>query len=284
MYDFYFGTREEVQADEPRFLLSIKRMLPKWMNSIPDSEFLALCHLLQSLEQSRRGRPLVLAEAGAGASSLALAYFAMKTGGRAYSWDLNGEKGSQLRSVMTETFGHLFTASVNCHWRLVAFSSTSPHVGLGILGELEKGVDFYMHDSHHVLQTVLEEFRVVDPFLRDGAIVALDDAHYDFVHTDEAYVNIVRRKLGLPPIAPIAGNRQRPFYEEVETFLTGRWRKVVATDDFYRRAVRDDIFFSYFDAETQVRTGNGAGRAKEQEHRLHAWRLARRRASARAAA
>lgn len=274
MYDFYFGTRQEVLADESRFLLSIKRMLPKWMNSIPDSEFLALCHLLQRLERSRGTRPLVLAEAGAGASSLALAYYAMKTGGRAYSWDINGEKGSQLRIAMTETFGALFPASVNSHWRLVAFNSLSPHLGLPVLGELERdGVDFYLHDSHHVLQTVLEEFSTVDPFLRDGAVVALDDAHYDFVHTDEAYVNIVRRKLGLAPITPIEGNRRRPFHTEVGAFLTERWRTVRPLDRFYRKAVKDDLFFAYFDTETRVRTKNGFGRAKEQRDRLHAWQL-----------
>ncbi len=275
MYDFYFGTRQEVLADEPRFLLSIKRMLPKWMNSIPDWEFMALCRLLQLLARSRRGRPLVLAEAGAGASSLALAYFAMKSGGRAYSWDLNGEKGSQLRSVMTETFGALFSASINCHWRLVAFSSVSPHLGLSILGELEQGVDFYMHDSHHVLRTVLEEFRMVNPFLRERAVVALDDAHYDYVHTDEAYVNIMRKKLGLLPITPIAGNRRKPFHTEVRGLLDRRWRQVEPLDGFYRGTAAAEPMLNGFDTDTRVR-GNGAAkpaRARDLTRRLHAWRL-----------
>ena len=47
MYDFYFGTKNEVLQDELAFLLSIKRMLPKWVNSIPDSEFIAFCEILE---------------------------------------------------------------------------------------------------------------------------------------------------------------------------------------------------------------------------------------------
>jgi hypothetical protein len=277
MYDFYFGTKKEILADEVRFLVSVKRMLPKWMNSIPDSEFTAVCRLLQTLEKARRG-PLVLTESGAGASSLALSYFAMKTGGRAYSWDINGEKGSHLRTVMTETFANVLGKDVNRHWRMVAFSSLSPHLGFSILGELErKGVDYYMHDSHHVLETVLGELRAVEPLLKEGAVVALDDAHYDFRHTDEAYVNVFRRKLGLPPIAPIPGNRCRPFHEEVRGFLEARWKKLLPLDKFYREAVKGDIFFDYFSSETKVRAHMGMERVKQLEHRLHAWQLKGRR-------
>ncbi len=45
MYDFWFGSRDEICANEERYLLFVKRMLPRWSNSIPDSEYLAI-HLL----------------------------------------------------------------------------------------------------------------------------------------------------------------------------------------------------------------------------------------------
>ena len=33
---------EQIKKNEEKFLLSVKRMMPRWVNSLPDSEFLAL--------------------------------------------------------------------------------------------------------------------------------------------------------------------------------------------------------------------------------------------------
>ena len=46
MYDFCLGDKDEIMADEEGYLLSVKRMLPRWLNSIPDSEFIAIHRLL----------------------------------------------------------------------------------------------------------------------------------------------------------------------------------------------------------------------------------------------
>ena len=42
MYDFYFGTGDAIDKDPKTWLLAIKRMMPRWPNGIPDSEYLAL--------------------------------------------------------------------------------------------------------------------------------------------------------------------------------------------------------------------------------------------------
>ena len=70
MFDFYFGTREEIAQDEKKFLLSVKRMLPRWVNSIPDSEYLAIYDSLESLS-TKSARPVIV-ETGAGASTIVL--------------------------------------------------------------------------------------------------------------------------------------------------------------------------------------------------------------------
>ncbi|MCM1038205.1 MAG: hypothetical protein NC434_02700 [Ruminococcus sp.] len=49
MYDFILGDKETIiknTEEEKKFLLSVKRMLPRWCNSIPDSEFLAIYDVL----------------------------------------------------------------------------------------------------------------------------------------------------------------------------------------------------------------------------------------------
>ena len=70
MYDFYFGTNKQIAKDEQKFLISIKRMMPRWVNSLPDSEFLALAEILdekgKSLDPNQK---LILVETVAGAST-----------------------------------------------------------------------------------------------------------------------------------------------------------------------------------------------------------------------
>lgn len=94
MYDFWFGTHDEICADEEKYLLFVKRMLPRWSNSIPDSEYLASHHALSTLDLG--GRCPVVVETGVGASTIALLNFAMKHNGVLYSWDPNGPKGALL--------------------------------------------------------------------------------------------------------------------------------------------------------------------------------------------
>lgn len=79
MYDFILKTRDELVNSEAEkdFLLSVKRMMPRWCNSIPDSEFLAIYDILND-------NPLIspfFVETGSGASTLVLSWFAVRGGG-----------------------------------------------------------------------------------------------------------------------------------------------------------------------------------------------------------
>src|ERR1041385_1566652 len=188
MYDFYLGSREEIAKNEIKYLIAIKRMMPRWVNSVPDTEFIALAKLLDEQGASAKGK-LVVAETGAGASSLVCAFYAMKYDGLAMSWDYNGEKGSLIRTVCTETMGNYFGKRIDDHWKLVAHDSLSPYLGLPVLKDLVDHVDLFFHDSEHVWQTVHAELQAINPLLRDGAVVALDDANQDFLHTNIAYIN-----------------------------------------------------------------------------------------------
>ena len=68
MYDFYFGSQKDINNDEEKYLLSIKRMMPKWMNSIPDTEFIAINEVSKKVEKENP----VFVETGLGASSIIL--------------------------------------------------------------------------------------------------------------------------------------------------------------------------------------------------------------------
>lgn len=278
MYDFYFGTREEIAQDEARYLLAIKRMTPRWINSIPDSEFLALAELLDQQGQAARqqGRRLVAVETGAGASTLALAFYAMKYEGRALSWDMNGAKGSVIRQVCVETMGKHFALHPDEHWSLVAFNSLSPHLGLPVLPSLVDQVDLTFHDSEHTWSTLSGELEAVMPLLVDGAVVAIDDGFLDFAHTNTAYVNTFRRKLGLPDVEPPAGNKAEPFYQGTERLLRERWRSVEDLADTYKSRAADDPWYAYYAAEFEVNKEIGLVPSDQLEHRFDSWRVAER--------
>lgn len=279
MYDFYLGTREDIARDEIKFLIAIKRMMPRWTNSIPDSEFIALAKLLDEQgANSQSGRRLIVVETGAGASSLAFAFYALKYDGLAMSWDYNGAKGSLIRTVCTETMGNYFRKHIDDHWKLVAYDSLSPYLGLPILKELVDHVDLFFHDSEHVWQTVRGELEAVMPLLSDGAVVALDDANQDFLHTNIAYINTFRRKLGLPAVVQPVGNTSEPFYVATECLLREHWEQVEYLPDLYKQKFDTDPYFAYYNSEMEINASLGTVRMEKLEHRFDSWRIAKRRA------
>lgn len=279
MFDFYFGKPPQTHTDEVRYLIAVKRNLPRWCNSLPDAEFVAICDILNDLgrEATAAKRPLTLVETGAGASTLALAYYAIKYNGIAYSWDMNAEKGSVIRTACTETMCTMFDSNINHHWKLVAYHTLSPHAGLGMIKELTARVDFIFHDSEHVAQTLLGELALSNTFLQEGSVVAIDDAYYDFAHTDTAFINIVRAKLGLSPIPELPGNRGQTLYQAAESFLKERWRTVESLADAYRASCAADVSAAYFSGELEVRSALGMSQVKNMEDRFGCWRVSGRR-------
>jgi hypothetical protein len=111
MYDFYFGTSESINEDPKKWLLTIKRMLPRWINGVPDSEFIALYEQLERLEEEKlfsKNKGAVLVETGCGATSLLL-YFALKWDTELYTWDISSNKLAYLRGVLNDTLMKHFT-------------------------------------------------------------------------------------------------------------------------------------------------------------------------------
>ena len=269
MYDFYLGSKKEISSDEENFLISIKRMLPKWMNSIPDSEYLALHRVTSMIEKDKS----VFVETGVGASSIALLFNAIKNDGVLYSWDTNGEKASQIRTVCTETLCQYFDCNINKHWKVIDYFSTSPYAGLPMLAELDLNVDLFFHDSEHVLSVILDELRSVTPLLSDDAVICMDDANYDFKHTNTAFINVVRKKLGLPPIGDLDDNHSKEFYIEVEDYLKRKFHRVTKIEDTYKEEYREDLYFTYFNNELQIKSSLKMENLDLIEHRFDAWRL-----------
>ena len=269
MYDFYFGDKDEINSDEEKFLISVKRMLPKWTNSIPDSEYLALHRVAAKVDKNEP----VFVETGLGASTIVLLFNAIKKGGVLYSWDTNSEKASLIRTACSETICRYFECDVNKHWKAVNYLSTSPHAGLAILSELGLRVDLFFHDSEHVLEVIIRELEMIAPLLTNGSFVCMDDANYDFKHTNTAFINIVRKKLSLPPVGELADNRSSEFYIEVEKFLKNKFEVVKKINDTYKTEFKEDIYFSYYNNELNIKAALKMENLDRLEHRFDAWEI-----------
>jgi len=273
MYDFYFGEREEVEKDPERFLLSIKRMLPRWCNSIPDSEFIALHRVLEKAELPE-GATLV--ETGCGASTIILFFHALKKKGVLYTWDTNGSKLSFLRGLINDTILKVYEdQSTSKVWKSISYISTSKDAGIPIIGELGKRVDGCFLDSEHTWDNLGAEVQCLLPLLADRALVAIDDGNYDYRSTNVAFLNMVRKKLGLPPIADPEGNKTEPYFVEVEKVLSKTFSKVTHVDDDYKKTYQDDIYWAWYKADKEKAKELKMEKTDHLEHRFDAWVIER---------
>lgn len=273
MYDFYFGTEKEINSDPKKYLLTIKRMLPRWCNSIPDSEYLALYDVISSLELPPNP---VFVETGSGASTIILCYFALKTGGELYTWDISGSKLFYLRSILSDTLARHFTdRNIHNHWKYIAFSSISEFVGLSILKESNKRVNAAFFDSEHTMDVLMKEIRNVCEVLDNVAVIAIDDGNYSYKSCNTAYVNMIRKKLNLPAIEDSAYNICRPFWQEVADYLQSRFKKVKYLDDSYKKTYQTDIFWSYYKSDREAMSGLSMEKTDVLDHRFDAWKVYR---------
>ncbi len=275
MYDFYFGTRKEIEEDPKNWLLTIKRMLPRWPNGIPDTEYIALYDLLIDLESKgtyRKDEDMVLVETGSGASTIILLYFALKWDTELYTWDISSNKLAYLRGLLTDTlFKHYSDKNIFNHWKYVPYDSKSEYVGINVLAELNKKVCGSFFDSDHTWANLKAEIEIICPILVNGGLVSIDDGNYKYKNVNTAYVNMIRAKLGLSSI-DIKNNKCAPFWEEVEGLLKKHFNRIENQDGgTYRKTFKSDLFWTYYAADRKNMADLGMEKLNELAHRFDAW-------------
>ncbi len=282
MYDFILGDRESILQDseqEKKFLLSVKRMLPRWCNSIPDSEFLAIYDVLYD-KQSARKNPIYV-ETGSGASTIILFWFAMKNDGRLYTWDTNGSKLHFLRNVIQDAILRVFNEySIWKIWCPIATMSTSPYAGISALREIEdvfeNGVAACFLDSDHTIDNLLKETSQVLELMQDKSVIIIDDSNYRSKYVNMAFANMVRRKMGLQPCEePVDNISEKTFGESVEEFLLEHTKELVHIDDTYKLYYKEDLFWAYYKADRDMMADMEMEKYDNLEHRFDAWEIVR---------
>jgi len=273
MYDFYFGEKNDVLKNELEFLISVKRMMPRWVNSIPDSEFIALYDDLNNSNIVKNDSSGVIVETGCGASTIILAYFAFKYNKKLYTWDLNQNKISYVKQIIVDTIEKLFNKTVYDHWIYIGYLSNSKELGIDILGEKGETIDFGFFDSEHTADTLLSEVNISLKYANDGAVFALDDANYNYKYQNTSYINIFRKKLALPPVVSPEDNLTEKFFELAEHTIFEKFPKSTKIDDSYKKNYQSDIFFQYFANDKNIMNNLGMEKLQELEHRYDAFKI-----------
>ena len=205
MYNFKFNVKTAAASfqEELDLLLAIKSTLPRYLNSMPNEEFACVAKLLSITckELEKKGEKPILVETGCGASTIPFVYYAYKFSGKAYTWDMNVLKISELRKVLNETIGLTYKTNINDSWVAVQHLSTSRTVGIKIIKEFNERIDLFMHDSEHTTSNLINELNLAIECRNNPMYVLIDDAHYKFKNYDYDYANIMRDKIGLSSLA-----------------------------------------------------------------------------------
>lgn len=271
MYDFRFGERKDILNRPEDFLIFVKRLLPRWINGIPDSECVAIFRALNSMDHQNEADKKTYIETGCGASTIALFLGAVMNNAHVYSWDTNGMKGSFLRNVILEAICYPLGINIFDYWTFVGFDSTNKLIGIPVLSELEKKVSFAYFDSWHTLVHLQNEIKCFEGVAEDEFILALDDAYYRKREENYSFINMIRQKMSLKIVEEREDNVCDPFYVEVENHLKANYSTVNKIDDSYKVNYKDDIFFEYYSSDRKAMNEVGMEEQDNLSHRFDAW-------------
>jgi len=274
MFDFILPHNEknidQLKDDEIRqILVAIKRMLPRWMNSLPDSEYHGIIDLLIKNNSGK----LHMVETGIGASTIALIHFAMITDGVLYSWDVNSTKASYLKTVIVDTLEKIHKKPVSSHWHFVYSSSLHEYTGLTMANEMIKKVDFSFHDSDHTWKTIAGEIEAIKELYTDNSIVCVDDANQHFINFYEPIINMVRNKAKLSKLSNIDNNIGEPHYKKLRPLLLKYFNNVEEVETSFLSRIQNDPYYSYYEADRSGMSSVGMELLDDLKGRFVALRL-----------
>lgn len=246
MYNYIFQGNAKKNPND--FLIFVKRLMPRWVNCIPDSECIAIFEILKKLRAKKR-KNLIMVETGCGASTIAMLVHSCIYGGKVFSWDINQSRGSFLRGLFSESIGSHFEKDINNYWTFIGFDSVDLNIGIPVLKEMKLKADFGFFDSLHTTDHVKKELKAFLEISSNNFVVAFDDAYFNKKHTNEGYINMMRLKLKLKKMINFKNNISKEIWEEAFLILKNKFRKVKRIKSSFEKNVKKDPYFNYFETD-----------------------------------
>lgn len=231
-------------AETENLLIGIKRLLPRWLNSLPDIEFIAILRKLFK----QNTKKIHIVETGIGSSTLLFLHFAMLKNGKLFSWDINSTKASYINMIASETLCRIHKKPVSSFWNFFNSSSLNKYTGLEILNEApKKKINVSFHDSEHTWNVISNEINLLNKLYNKDSYIFIDDANQNYIHTYEPIINMIRKKNNLRPIKNLKNNIGESHYDKLKIFFKKNFKTSKFEDSFFKKNIKKDIFYKWYE-------------------------------------
>ena len=228
------------KIDANKLLLDIKKLLPKYLNCIPDYSALSILELIKKTKKKN-----YMLETGVGVSTIALFLGSYLNKKKFFSFDINQDKISAIKQIINETICERLEINISNYWTAIPTDSLCPYSGIRALKELKKDFDFCFLDSSHTLNHLNEELDCFLSLTRNKFFIGIDDAHMNYKKVNIDYINLIRSKSNLNKIN-LKNNISREFYVEIFDKLKKLYKKVKIIKPVKKLNSNDDIYYKYY--------------------------------------
>ena len=239
MYNYYL-IKNPKNINANNLILEIKKLLPKYLNSISDSTALMI---LDTIKKTKKNNYML--ETGVGASTIALFLGAYLKKKKFYSFDYSQEKISLIKQIINETICDRLKINISDYWTAIPSDSLCPYLGITSLIELNKNFDFCFLDSNHTLNHLTKELDYFISLTGNTFYFGIDDAHMKYKKVNIDYINLIRLKSNLKKLK-INDNQSKEFHIEVLKKLKNIFKKTEIIKPTKKINSNKDIYYKYY--------------------------------------
>jgi len=247
MFDFVYSDKKNIIKNPEKFILFVKKLLPKYANSLPDSAAITLFREIKKLKKNKNN---IIIETGVGASTIVMFIAAYIFKKKIYTYDINPDKMSLIRQVINDAVCKPLKINVYDFWTYVPGNSLDKYTGIPALKELKNKPQFGFFDSFHTTEHLKKEVSEFMKISTNEFVIGIDDGN----HTNSklfpfGYTNMIRQKIGLKKIKNPKENLSPSFFSEIEKLLKKKCKSSKRIKTFFEKNFKNDMWFHYFGAD-----------------------------------
>jgi hypothetical protein len=246
MFDFIYDSKKNILKNPEKFIIFVKRLLPKYANSLPDSAAISIFREIKKL----KGPNNLIIETGVGASTIVLFVASYICKKKLFTFDINPDKISLIRQVINDAICRPLKVNIFDYWTYVPSNSVDKYTGIPALKGFKRKPQFAFLDSYHSSEHLKKEVIEFTKIASKEFILGIDDGNHinsRFFNFD--YTNMVRQKIGLKKISNPKQNNSPSFFVEVNNFLKKNFKSVKNLETFFQKNYQNDLWFNYFGAD-----------------------------------
>ena len=243
MFDYIYNSKKNILQNPEKFIIFVKRLLPKYANSLPDSAAISIFREIKKL----KGANNLIIETGVGSSTIVLFVASYIYKKKLFTFDINPDKISLIRQVINDAICRPLKANIFDYWTYVPSNSLDKYTGIPALKEFKKKPQFAFLDSSHSLEHLKKEIMAFTKIATKEFILGIDDGdHRNNKFFSFGYTNMIRNKMGLKKINNPVQNTSLPFFVEADNLLRKNFKSVKKLETFFQKNYQNDLWYNYF--------------------------------------